>query len=131
MLIAFWQVEAAIRQKMGCLWSKCCSRFFGSKTGEFDPDHHIMIQSRDENRLTETDFEMSFKDRTSIENPNALDLSDGCSIDPSPVPNRRLNSVSTTNSTVTVEAAPTAARQNNKQEFEPSPTVSSSSSKVL
>ena len=115
---------------MGCPWSKCCSRLFGSKNGEFDPDHHIMIQSRDENRVTETDFEMSFKDRTSIENPNALDVSDGCSVDPSPSPNRRMNSVSTTNSTVTVEAAPTTAGHYVRTEIEPSPTVSSSSSKV-
>jgi hypothetical protein len=89
-----------------------------------------MIQSRDENRVTETDFEMSFKDRTSIENPNALDVSDGCSVDPSPSPNRRMNSVSTTNSTVTVEAAPTNAGHYVRTEIEPSPTVSSSSSKV-
>ena len=62
-------IDLDLEAAMGCSLSKCCDKLFGAKTREFDPEHHIFIEARDNNRISDADFgEMSFRDRTGIEN---------------------------------------------------------------
>ena len=92
---------------MGCLLSKCCSRWFGAKAGEFDPDNHIMIETRDSRSYDDDILAMH---RTSIENQNAVDsnvveapmttsMTTSTSTVTKPL-NRRLNSDKTVEATV-------------------------------
>ena len=92
-----------------------------------------MVQARDE--FGPDDFELSMKNRTSIENENAaVDISDDVSIDASPMPNRRpfvkSHSNDTSNSTVTLEATPVTSQKPTNNVLESSASSSFDSHRV-
>ena len=100
---------------MGCLLSKCCSRWFGAKAGEFDPDNHIMIETRDSRSYDDDILAMH---RTSIENQNAVDsnvveapmtTSTSTTTVTKPL-NRRLNSDMTVEATVSMQSTETSPK---------------------
>ena len=112
---------------MGCILSKCCPCCFGDKTGEFDPDHHIMIEARDSRSF---DDDILVMHRTSIENQNAVAV-DVDVINPEA---RMTSSMSTSavtkplnrrlNSDMTMD--PTSPMSTSVQSTETSPTTSAS-----
>ena len=112
---------------MGCLLSKCCSRWFGAKAGEFDPDNPIMIETRDSRSFDDDILAMH---RTSIENQNAVNsniveapmtTSTSTTTVAKPL-NRRLNSDMTVEATVPMSVS--------MQSTETSPKVLTSTGSV-